>query len=111
MTAKQEKQLNSIESKLLDVFIDESDPDKWDQVKATDPPKEQAASRGNRYWQAKVANQTMALLTRIVTYRTKLTEVKGGGLDLDDEKEMKKDMKAAEKKVHARLSLVKKRAC
>ncbi|KAB0665660.1 hypothetical protein F6V25_08025 [Oryzomonas japonica] len=115
MTPLQNKKLAAIEGKLLDVFLEEADPDKWTQIKADDPVKEQQFARGNRYWQAKVANQTMALLTRIVAYRAKSTETGGASSAVDDDKQMKADMKAAEKKVKerlgsARLSLVKKRA-
>lgn len=112
MTPKQEKKLAEIEGKLLDIFIDEADPDKWIQVNAVDSVKDQQVARGNRYWQAKVANQTMALLTRIVAYRIKASEVGSGtGAGDDDDDKHASDMKAAEKKVTARLSLVKKRAC
>lgn len=111
MTPKQNKKLAELEDKLLDVFIDEGDPDKWPIVKSTDTVKEQQAARGDRYWSAKNANQTIALLTRIVAYRLKLKEVvPGAGSALDDDAALAADMKAAEKKVSGRLSLVKKRA-
>jgi hypothetical protein len=111
MTPKQAKELAEIEDKLLDVFIAEADPDQWPVVNNADPPKEQQTARGDRYWCAKVANQTMALLTRIVTYRTKLNDFREGNkVSQDDDAAHAADMKAAEKKVTARLSLVKKRA-
>lgn len=111
MNAKQNEKLAKIEDKLLDVFIDEADPDQWAQVNPEDDVKEQQKARGDRYWQAKVANQTMALLTRIVAYRLKLGEFKEGGKpNQDDDAAYSADMRAAEKKVNARLSLVKKRA-
>jgi hypothetical protein len=111
MTPKQAKKLAELEDKLLDVFIAEGDPDKWPVVKATDTIKEQQTARGDRYWSAKNANQTIALLTRIVSYRTKLAENKESGpAAVDDDSAHWAAMAAAEKKVKARLSLVKKRA-
>lgn len=113
MTPEQEKKLTTIEGKLLDVFLEEADPDAWAQVNPEADKEEQQKSRGDRYWQAKVANQTMALLTRIVAYRIKTSEAGRGGKDAsgDDDAKHARDMKEAEKKVKGRLALVKKRAC
>lgn len=111
MTPKQNKKLADIEEKLLNVFIDEADPDQWPVVDGEAEVKEQQKTRGDRYWHAKVANQTIALLTRIVAYRTKLHEFSDNDkAPLDEDAKYSADMKAAEKKVGARLSLVKKRA-
>lgn len=112
MTPKQAEKMARIESKLVDVFLEEADPDQWAKVNPEDGPKVQQIARGDRYWQCKVANQTMALLTRITAYRAKLDELlENGKTPLDDDAKHAADMKAAEKKVNARLSLVKKRAC
>ena len=111
MTPKQAKKLEAIEEKLLNVFIEEADPDQWPQVDPDAEVKEQQKTRGDRYWHAKVANQSIALLTRIVAYRLKLKEaVPGEKSPLDDDVGHAADMRTAEKKVNARLSLVKKRA-
>lgn len=114
MKPEQDKKLANIEDKLLEVFLEESDPDQWEQVDPAAERKEQQQTRGDRYWQAKTANQTISLLTKIIVYRQRLKEQRGavepktGG---DDDSKMSKDIKAAEAKVKARLSLVKKRAC
>lgn len=111
MTPKQNKKLADIEEKLLNVFIDEADPDQWPTVDEEAEVKEQQKTRGDRYWHAKVANQTIALLTRIVAYRTKLKEFSDSDKTaIDEDTKYSADMKTAEKKVTARLSLVKKRA-
>lgn len=109
MTPTQIAKLETIETKLVNVFLDEANPDLWAQVDPQADAKEQQKARGDRYWQAKVANQTMALLTRIEAYRRAVggKQVK----DEPDEREANRDIKAAEKKVRERLSLVKKRAC
>lgn len=111
MTPKQNKKLAELEDKLLDVFIAEGNPDQWPVVDEEAEVKEQQKTRGDRYWHAKVANQTIALLTRIVAYRLKLKEsAPEDKTALDDDAGHTADMKAAETKVRARLSLVKKRA-
>ena len=113
MTPEQDKQLAEIEEKLLNVFLEESDPEQWEQVDPNAERKEQQQTRGDRYWQAKTANQTISLLTRILAYRQRSKEQKGNPDPEtgDEESRMNKDIKAAESKVKARLSIVKKRAC
>lgn len=140
-SSEQLKRLAAIEAKLLDVACDECDPDGWvDEEKAAAKAKEVEAMaeraegegdalaakglraeakqirnqwKGERYWEKKNANQTLALITRIVTYRQRLAEAKQGEKDFsgDDEEKLAADMKSAEKKVKQRLALVKKRAC
>jgi hypothetical protein len=110
MNIRQSKALADIEHKLMDVFLDEADPDTWPTINKKDTIKEQQAARGNRYWSAKNANQTMALLTRITAYRQKLKEGITIAASEDSDKGLERDMRTAEKKVTARLSLVKKRA-
>lgn len=125
----QETKLISLEEKLLDVFIVEADPDRWpteerirealDNAKAQGMIDEKeyrklryAASEKAKniiFWEKKNANQTMALLTRILAYRMKLAELRGEGKTpgSDDEEEMEREIATAEKKVRHRLRLVK----
>jgi hypothetical protein len=137
-TSEQLERLTAIEGKLLDVACDECDPDGWiDQEKADIRAREidmeadlaeangdkalakilrceakqvRCAWKGERYWEKKNANQTLALITRIVTYRQRLEESRAGEGLVDDEEKISADMKEAEKKVKRRLALVKKRA-
>jgi hypothetical protein len=137
-TSEQLDRLTAIEGKLLDVACDECDPDGWiNQEKADARAREidmeadlaeangdkalakilrseakqvRYAWKGERYWEKKNANQTLALITRIVTYRQRLEESRAGEGLGDDEATLAADMKAAEKKVKGRLALVKKRA-
>lgn len=113
----QETRLKELEEKLLDVFIDEADPGVWiNEEKAEEKAREveafdaKAAAKirsgwkGDRYWEKKNANQTIALITRIVCYRKALAEVPGSRpLAGDTEEAMKKDMADAETKVQERL--------
>jgi hypothetical protein len=138
-TPAQLDRLTEIEAKLLDVACDECDPDGWmNAEKAAEiaAEKEQEAARlwaegekveakmvsseakqirsgwkGERYWEKKNANQTLALITRIVTYRQRLEEARlGSGKPLeDDDEKMQADIKRAEGVVKKRLALVKKR--
>lgn len=111
MNEQQLKRLTEVETKLVNVFLEEADPDLWAQVDPKTDAKEQQKARGDRYWQAKVANQTIALLTRIEAYRSRTASGKQSKPDDTDDREVRKDIQAAEKKVRERLSLVKKRAC
>lgn len=127
-TTDQLERLEAIEAKLLDVALDECDPDTWtDQEKAAQRAAEMEAEgqakeakvvrqnwKGERYWEKKNANQTLAIITRIVLYRQRLEEVRHGagrGLRPEDEAKVAADMKTAEQIVKKRLALVKKRAC
>jgi hypothetical protein len=111
VTPKQSKKLNELEDKLLDVFLEEGDPDTWPVVRPEESSDKRQAARGDRHWCAKNANQTMALLTRIVAYRLKLGEAASTtSTNADDDSKHWADMAAAEKKVKQRLSLVRSRA-
>jgi hypothetical protein len=120
--ADQEARLARLEEKLLDVFLDEGDPDGWiNAEKAAQQASELAANgdskgakelltgwKGHRYWEKKNANQTMALITRIVTYRKVLAECPPGeDLPLDTEEKLRQDMSEAEGRVRARLKAIK----
>ena len=125
-TPTQTQRLLQIEEKLLAVFLDEADPDNWmNEEKAKEEaqrlieegedPKAAAKLvsgwKGERYWEKKNANQTMALLTRIVTYRQRLNELAGAGTPpaADEEERLAKDMKEAQEKISKRLRLIKGR--
>ena len=127
-TPAQLERLTEVEAKLLDVALDECDPEAWtNQEKAEVRARELEADgldkeaklvrgqwKGERYWEKRNANLTIALITRIVTYRQRLEEARlagGKGLGAADETRMADDMKEAERAVKKRLALVKRRAC
>jgi hypothetical protein len=139
-SAEQLERLIGLEGKLLEVALEECDPDNWiDQDKAEAKAKEleekalQALAggdeleaknlyadakalrkgwKGERYWEKKNATATVSLLTKLELYRQRMEEGRqaGKGGNGDDDSKAAADMKAAEKKVRERLSLVKRRA-
>lgn len=116
----QEERLALLEEKLLDVFLEEADPDGWiDEAKAKELAAEMQAVdpkaaakiaaqwKGERYWEKKNANQTMALITRIGTYRQQLDERRGQARPVGDPDErLQQQIDAAEQKVRDRLKVV-----
>jgi len=123
--AAKQRRLDEIQAKLLDVYILEADPDNWttaerirEEVRAEQAaglldPEEAAKTlkrrlgniKGDRYWEKKNANQTMALLCRLNSYELQLA---GDGDQVDDEKEEKR-IATMEKKVAERLALARPR--
>jgi hypothetical protein len=109
---KKKQRLLDLREKLLDVYLDEADPDNWiDEAKALEiaadldgkeAAKVAAGWKGERYWEKKNANQTMALLVGIHRF-IDLSE----GADAeegDDGKALAKEIRAAEKEVEKRLA-------
>lgn len=116
-TIKPEKkaQLQAIQAQLLDVYIDEANPENWlTQEKAIEqaagmPPKEAAALvagwKGERFWEKKNANQTMTMLIQIDRYlSTDAQPAAEQEAEDDDEKRMAKEMRAFEKEAKKRLA-------
>lgn len=134
------QRLMGLEEKLLEVALEESDPDGWmsaekaeeeakvielqamKAAKEGDPDlakalyKEAAGVRnswkGQRYWEKKNATATVSLLTKLEMYRQRIEEGRQPGKAGAglDDEKVKADMKVAEKTVKSRLALVKKRA-
>lgn len=137
---EQLQRLMGLEEKLLEVALDECDPDGWmSEEKAEEEAKEydrlaaqadednspemakvfraEAAAirkgwKGQRYWEKKNATATVSLLTKLEMYRQRIEEGRqpGKGGAPVDDERVKADMKAAESTVKKRLALVKKRA-
>lgn len=118
---EQESRLAYIEDKLMDVFLDEADPANWvnaekaeqmaQEMEESDPKgaaRLRSSWKGERYWEKKNANQTMALLSRIVVYRGQKESMGEEGSE-PCQQELD-DIRAAEKKVKSKLRLLKKRA-
>lgn len=58
MTPKQLEQLAALESKLVDVFLDECKPEQW-------PTMDSEKGRGDRYWVKKNARATLVIIGQI----------------------------------------------
>lgn len=124
--AAKQKKLDAIQTKLLDVYIQEADPDNWttaEKVRAEvaaalqsgELSEEEAGEelktrlrqiKGDRYWEKKNAGQTMSLLCGLNRYEMQLSA------DGDPEEDSAKEAKAiaaAEEKVAGRLSIARPR--
>jgi hypothetical protein len=64
MRQDQYERLQGLQEKLIDVALDESDPDKWPGA-GIQPSAMDQQTRGDRYWQKKNAVATIALTLRI----------------------------------------------
>lgn len=127
ITTDQETRLAELEAKLLEVALDECDPDNWTteesarenalaETEGLDP--EAAAAliadavkgwRGNRYWDKKNGNQTLSMLTRVVALRMKIDERKENGGGSETDPDLVQQMRDAEKEAKKKLRLVKGR--
>jgi len=116
LTNERKQQMAELHEKLLEVYLAEADPDEWvteesarkaaqehidnggSKVEAT---KIAAGWKGERYWEKKNANQTMTLLINI----HRLIDAAGGqGAAGDDEGDLGKEIKKAERTVKKRLA-------
>jgi len=113
MTGAKRKKLQEIRDRLFDVYLGEADPDNWtDEAKAKEKAKALVADglkpseaakivagwKGERYWEKKNANQTMALLLNIERYLEARNIPAGSDVpeDVDDEiDKLEKKAKAA----------------
>ncbi|MDQ0035841.1 hypothetical protein J2W30_003609 [Variovorax boronicumulans] len=69
MKQEQFERLQALHEKLVDVFLDEADPDKWP-GQGIALASMDAQTRGDRYWSKKNAVATIALTQRIQTLVT-----------------------------------------
>ncbi|MDQ0068271.1 hypothetical protein J2W34_000045 [Variovorax boronicumulans] len=75
MKQEQFERLQALHEKLVDVFLDEADPEKWPGQGIALATMD-AQTRGDRYWSKKNAVATIALTQRI---QTLVTVVRGSG--------------------------------
>lgn len=66
ISADQIKRLEALQSKLIDLYLDEMQPENWPQD-VPDDPKATKAARGDRVWHKKDANLTITHAIRIET--------------------------------------------
>lgn len=101
MRQDQFESLQKRAEQLVDLFIQESDPEKWPGA-GIEPSKMDKGSRGDRYWCKKDAVATLACAQRIVTLIDAVRAKTAGGEKNpgavgDDEDALDSDVKAAEK--------------
>lgn len=80
MKPEQFERLQALHEKLVDVFLDEADPEKWP-GKGVELANMDAKTRGDRYWSKKNAVATIALTQRIQSLVTvaRTATAAGGG--------------------------------
>lgn len=107
MREDQRQRLADLEEKLVEVFLDEADPDNWPGA-GLPPNQMEQKTRGDRYWSKKNAAATMVLLGGV----GKLTENTKGALGRDpySEPELDKQISSAEAKAQALVERVVKKA-
>ena len=100
MRQDQFESLQKRAEQLVDLFIQESDPDKWPGA-GIEPANMEKGTRGDRYWCKKDAVATLACAQRIVSLvdsvraKTAAGEATPGAVT-DDEEELEAEMQAAE---------------
>lgn len=78
MRQEQFERLQALHEKLVDVFLDEADPEKWP-GQGIELANMDAKTRGDRYWSKKNAVATIALTQRIQSLVTVVRQVTAGG--------------------------------
>lgn len=86
MRADQIKRLEELQDKLVDIYLDEMQPENWPQDVPDDETKTMKA-RGNRVWHKKDANLTITHVIRIKTLLDMRTANAAPGVDEDLEAE------------------------
>lgn len=116
MRQDQFESLQKRAEQLVDLFIQESDPEKWPGA-GIEPANMEKGTRGDRYWCKKDAVATLACAQRIVslidTVRAKTskpTNPDDPGAVTDDEDVLDGDVQAAEKEADRILANMKKTA-
>lgn len=116
MRQDQFENLQKRAEQLVDLFIQESDPDKWPGA-GIEPANMDKGARGDRYWCKKDAVATLACAQRIVslidTVRAKTskpTSPDDPGAVTDDEGDVDADVRAAENEADRILRNLRKTA-
>lgn len=109
--------LLAIREQLLDVYIEEADPEQWvNEAKAQEQAEEMKALgadgkevtkilfgwKGERYWEKKNANQTMAMLLSLE--RLLETKEPGSAKPTADDEDQDKDIRKFEREAKKRLA-------
>ncbi|WP_439587485.1 hypothetical protein [Hydrogenophaga sp.] len=114
MRQDQFESLQKRAEQLVDLFIHESDPDKWPGA-GIEPANMEKGTRGDRYWCKKDAVATLACAQRIVSLvdavraKTSGGEVTPGAV-VDDDGDLEADVQAAEKEAARMIETAKKKA-
>lgn len=103
MREDQAKRLAELQERLLDVFMDEADPDNWS-GNGVKPAEMTQAQRGDRHWDKKSAASTMVVLTGVD--RLILNTKEALGRDPFDDSDMDKQIARAEAEAQKRAEAV-----
>ncbi len=123
MKETKRKKLHGIRERLLDVYLEEADPENWTNeesakeeaqelleagAKPSEVMKVKTGWKGERYWEKKNANQTMAMLLNIERYleATGAGGVAGGVEEADDEEIARFEREAKKRLARTRPRLV-----
>jgi len=111
---KKRLKLKDLAEKLLDVYLNEADPDTWVNeesarekyeelvsrgVSPTEAAKQTGSWKGDRYWEKKNANQTMTMLIQIGRFLDQ-----GAADDPEETAALEKEIRKAEKQAKQRLA-------
>ncbi len=113
------QQLEVLEDKLLDVYLEEADPDGWTSeesakeeaqqlvadeiIDAKEAAKLVAGWKGQRYWEKKNANQTMTMLLNLRRFLEDRVPAAAGDSE-EVAKQLKKEVSKLEGQVKKRLA-------
>lgn len=115
MRQDQYEKLQTLQEKLVDVFLMEADSDNWPGANLTSANMDQQ-TRGDRYWSKKNAVATGGLIHRVSTLTHKIelanSGTGGGGADElgEEESDLDKQVAAAQKEGKRLLDKVQKKA-
>ncbi len=102
MRADQLLKLQQIEERLIDVLLQEADPDQWP---GKDIPLAMLSrdDRGNRYWCKKNAAATLSVITKTVMLQN--VQARGGWSgDASNDSDMDSEISRAEREAEKRLT-------
>jgi hypothetical protein len=110
MREDQIQKLKDLSERLADAFIAEADPDDWPGA-GMKPSEMTQEERGNRYWCKKDAAATATLLNKVITMQVRPESHISGilGASNDDDDQLDKLIKDAEKRGRAQLVKFQKR--
>ena len=116
MRQEQFERLQALHEKLVDVFLDEADPEKWP-GQGIELASMDAKTRGDRYWSKKNAVATIALTQRIQSLATVVRQASAAGAGeeapeavADPEEDLDRQVADAEKDAKRLLDQVQRSA-
>lgn len=111
MRQDQYERMMALEEKLVDVFLDEANPEIWPGT-AIPVDQQDKMIRGDRYWHKKNAVATLALINRLnilqgVVQRNTSNQAPGTKVQEEGESDLDKEVNAAEKEAARLMNRIK----